>query len=429
MSITRSAPEDFSDMDLMTSPAKRQSGTASFTAVKEEDELVPSLWEKLPPELCEKVLSKLPLSALRKFSRVSKRWKALFRSVEFARKCASVEWSFFYLNLLNLWGTRNMLLPSLKTNSWDEHSLDFLGADERISEHYVPADTGLLCFRIRKLLASDLWINLVVMNPLTRKWRRLIVPQQLERSCDQEMMWGLMGDRESGSYKVVVAFSGQHLPRKAFIYDSISKSWSNSAALTPVLDSHFDDNGWEVRSVVCSMGELLWAIEEWDKDPLSDGLMYNWLFKYNCKHDTWSMVTQESPFLQEQQVHLVYNDVENRPVMVNFDPPDDVNFPGSERFPYEFLELVPNFGKLGVEDIVRLMNEAGDAERPAHLEFEEVAFGGGTWYFVKDLTAYRQGVEVFALNVNPPTVTRLWKIYDEGLLVYGTFAATLKAFV
>ncbi|KAL3691175.1 hypothetical protein R1sor_004826 [Riccia sorocarpa] len=283
-----------------------------------------------------------------------------------------------------------MLLPNLKTNSWDKHSLDFVGAHERIAEDNVPTDGGLLCYRIRKIRGSELWITL----------------------------------RESGSYKVVVAFGDQHLLRKAFIYDSVSKSWSNSAALTPVLDSHVDQNEWEVRSVVCSIGELLWVIEKWD--PLSDNLIKR-LFKYNFKLDAWSMVTQESAFL-EGQVRLVYNDVENRPVMVSFDPPDDVNFSGSERFPCEFLDLVPNLGKFGVEDIELLMNGAGDKERSA-LEPGEIAFGGGTWYIVAELTSYKQGVDVFALSLNPPRVTRLPKIHDRVILTYGTFAATLKAFV
>ncbi|KAL3691882.1 hypothetical protein R1sor_005533 [Riccia sorocarpa] len=246
-------------MDLTTSPAKRQSGTASFTALTEEDELVPSLWQKLN----------------------------------------------FSLTFVK----RNMLLPNLKTNSWDKYSLDFVGADEYIAAHNVPAHGGLLCYRIRKITGSELWITVVVMNPLTRKWRRLIVPHQLQRRCD-EMMWGLMVDRESGSYKVI---------------------------------------GWEVRSVVCSMGELLWVTQGWDKDPLSDGVIYR-LFKYNFKLEAWSMVTH----LEEGQVRLVYNDVENRPVM---------------------------------------------------------------------------GVDVFALSVNPPRVTRLPKIHDREILTYGTFAATLKAFV
>ncbi|KAL3691210.1 hypothetical protein R1sor_004861 [Riccia sorocarpa] len=426
-----SVSKDFSAMAL-TSPTKRQSWNASFTAATVEDELLPSLWQQLPPDLCEKILSKLPLSDLRRFSRVSKRWKALFRSVEFARECESREWTFFYLDVYG--EISYMLLPNVKTNSWDKHSLDFLGADEWILGYHVAADGGLLCYRIRKKSGFDPWITLVVQNPLTRKWRRLIVPHQLERDSGHNMIWGLMMDKENGSYKVVVAFCDQYLPRTAFLYDSVSKSWSISAALTPALVPHFEEDGWEVRSVVCSRDELLWVMEEWDQDPSTDGLTYKWLIKYNFELDTWSTVTQESPFLGEREVYLVHDEVENRPMMVNFQEtrrgmPNSWKIPSRARFPSEFLELVPNLGKFGIEDVERLVNEAGDAEWPASFEPKQVAFGGGTWYIVSDSTYFREGLDVVAVSVNPPTVTRLPKIYDQVIVRLGIFAATLKAFV
>ncbi|KAL3691209.1 hypothetical protein R1sor_004860 [Riccia sorocarpa] len=284
-----------------------------------------------------------------------------------------------------------MLLPNLKTNSWDKHSLDFLGADEWILGYHVAVDGGLVCYEILKKSGVDPWFTLVVQNPLTRKWRRLTVPYQLEGDFDHTMIWGLMMDRENGSYKVVVALFGQYLPRTAFIYDSVSKSWSISAALTPVLDPHFDeDGGWEVRSVVCSRDELLWVIE----DQNTYGLTYKWFIKYNFELETWSSVTHESPLLDEKAVDLVHDDVENR--------------------------------KFGIEDVKCLVNEAGDAEWLDSLNPEQVVFGGGTWYIVSDQTFYRNGLDVFAVSVNPPTVTRLPKIYDQEVGRPGVFAATLR---
>ncbi|KAL3691213.1 hypothetical protein R1sor_004864 [Riccia sorocarpa] len=424
--------EDFSDMDL-TSPAKTQSRIASFTTATVEDELIPSLWQQLPAELLGKVLSKLPLSALRKFSRVSKRWKAWFRSAEFARECESVEWTFFYVDVYE--GISYLLLPNLKTNSWDKHSLDFLQADEYIAGFHVAVDRGLLCYSIHKKRGFDPSITLVVQNPLTRKWRRLIAPCQLEYDLlTHKMVWGLTMDNEYGSYKVVVAFYDQNLPRNAFIYDSVSNSWSISAALTPVLVPHFDKDGWQARSVACSGVELLWVIEEYEADPSTDGLMYKWLIKYNFELDTWSTVTQESPVTGEGEVYLVHHDIENRLMMVNFREtrPEMENYSyisSNVLFPVEFFELVPNLGKVGIEDIERLVNEAGDIGLPANFNPKEVAFGGGTWYIVSDLIEFRQGLDLFAVSVKPPSVTRLPKVYDQVSLCPGAFAATLKAFV
>ncbi|KAL3691225.1 hypothetical protein R1sor_004876 [Riccia sorocarpa] len=370
----------------LTSPAKRKSGRASSTTGTVVVELAPSLWQQLPPDLCEKILSKLPLSALRKFSRVSKRWKALFRSVEFAREY------------------------------------------EGISGYHVVADGGLLCYRIWNKRGLDPWITLVVQNPLTRKWRRLIVPHPLEPDFPtQKMMWGLMLDQENGSYKVVVALCDPYLPRKAFIYDSVSSSWSISAALAPALVSDFDNDEWEVRSVLCSSGELLWLLEEMDEDILSDNVSYKWFIKYNFELDEWSTVTHELPLDVEGKVYLVHHEVKNRPMMVNFDLNYE-NVPSSARFPSEFLELDPNLGKVGIEDIDRLANEAGNTEL-ADIVPKLVAFGGGTWYILPDTIFYKDGLDVFAVSENPPTVTRLPKINDQFIVMCGTFAATLKAFL
>ncbi|KAL3685535.1 hypothetical protein R1sor_003557 [Riccia sorocarpa] len=420
------------NMDL-TYPTKRQSRTVSFTAATQEDELLPSVWQHLPTELLEQVLNKLPLSALRKFSRVSKRWKAWFRSVEFARECESVEWTFFYLDVRG--EISYMLLPNLKTNSWDKHSLDFLQADEGIAEYHVAIDKGLLCYSIRKKRGFDPSITLVVQNPLTRKWRRLIAPYQLQRDLPtHKRVWGLMVDTESGSYKVVVAFYDHSLPRKSFIYDSVSDSWSTSAALTPALVPHFDEDGWRDRSIACSGGELLWVIEEYDGDTSTDGLFYKSCIKYNFELDAWSMATQQSPVLGEGEVYMVHHDVENRLMMVNLQEtrPEMEHYayiPSDVRFPVEFLELVPNSRKVGIEDIEHLVDEAGTIKWPTYFEPKQVAFGGGTWYIVSDFAGYSRGFDIFAVTEKPLAVTRLPKIYDQVILRLGTFAATLKAFV
>ncbi|KAL3685534.1 hypothetical protein R1sor_003556 [Riccia sorocarpa] len=370
------------DMDL-TSPAKTQSRTASFTTATVEDELIPSLWQQLPTDLLVKVLTKLPLSALRKFSRVSKRWKAWFRSVEFARGCESVEWTFFHVYVIER--IFYMLLPNLKTNSWDKHPLHFLQRGEYIPDFRVAVDRGLLCYKIRKKrwgFDIDASITLVAQNPLTRKSRRLIVPYQLEYDLPpHKMVWGLMMDKEYGSYKVVVAFCDQNLPRNAFIYDSVSNSWSSSAALTPVLVPHFEEDRWQQRSVVCSGGELLWVIEEYEGNLSTDGLIYKWLIKYDFELDTWSMVTQESPVLGEGEVYLVHHDLTTKIV--------------------------------GIEDIERLVNEAGDTGLPANFNPKKVAFGGGTWYIVSGWVGPRQGLDLFAISVKPHTVTRLPKVHDR----------------
>ncbi|KAL2620089.1 hypothetical protein R1flu_000294 [Riccia fluitans] len=433
------------------SPAEVRQRTPSFSTPMGEEDLIPSLWQQLPVELLEKVLTKLPISALRNFSRVSKEWKSLIRSVQFARGCNSVEATFYFLDVLGK--SAYMLLPNLKKNIWERHLLDFLHGDEVIST-LVVADQGLLCYRISKKSRSDTSIILVVQNPLTRKFVRLIVPYKLELGLDPEnpeMLRGLVVDKETGGYKVVVALYNELLWSKTFIYDSQSKTWSISAAIFPALVCHFDsargDARGYVQSCVCSHGELFWVLEEWDFAPDSVRI-YRWLIKYNFELDAWMLCTAvqqsfEGLLHQAPSVRIVHHDGENQPFIVNCPEAPTVtqswlDLPSKVRFPAEFLKLAPNLGTFGIEDIERLVKEAGETVWPeAYYETIEVAFAGGTWLVVANFRSRtsrpitdRRSLEVFAVSINPLKVTVLPKVSDDQSIdSVGIFAATLKAFV
>ncbi|KAL3676678.1 hypothetical protein R1sor_026626 [Riccia sorocarpa] len=170
-----------------------------------------SLWENLPSDVMDKILAKLPISALMNFSRVCKRWECYIRTAEFARRCHSVQPVLFYHypGEYNLSSGKiihpYLAIPSTKSSTWEKHTLDF--ASEKI--YLVAADHGLVCFKTVEKRSI-----LFVYNPVTRQFKKLRVPgkfRALPKRPDPRMLVGLIVDQETGNYKLVVGFVENNL--------------------------------------------------------------------------------------------------------------------------------------------------------------------------------------------------------------------------
>ncbi|KAL3692664.1 hypothetical protein R1sor_006315 [Riccia sorocarpa] len=215
---------------------------------KAKEDLIPSVWRHFPPELLEKVLTKLSVSALRPLCRVCKQWKELIESEAFALKCDSVESTLVIIQCAAY--KRYIALSSLATDSWEKHDIEFVFAFGREHASFLGADQGLLLYQV---YGWDCWetpdIILVVQNCLSFKWRRLVVPFKTDimdvRFFETSLLGGLQVDPGTGNFKVVVAFIDYQLPsdegntsiippREAFIYDSSSNSWTVSVTEAPV---------------------------------------------------------------------------------------------------------------------------------------------------------------------------------------------------
>ncbi|KAL2622935.1 hypothetical protein R1flu_003140 [Riccia fluitans] len=100
--------------------------------------------------------------------------------------------------------------------------------------------------------------------------------------------------------------------------------------------------------------------------------------------------------------------------------------PGGTPFPVDFSSFVPNMGKFGIDDIRRIMNEAGETGCPYYDYEPQVVCGGGTWFMERLESGYS---DIFALRAYRPTVSKLPKLYEYWVIRLGIFAATFKALV
>ncbi|KAL3692663.1 hypothetical protein R1sor_006314 [Riccia sorocarpa] len=270
---------------------------------KAKEDLIPSVWQHFPAELLEKVLTKSSVSTLKTFCRVCKQWKVLIESVAFALKCDSVESALFAFQCTQ--DNRYIALPNLATDSWDKHDLEFL-----LKASFLAADQGLLLYKVENQ-TKDAWdqaVVLIVQNPVSFKWRRLIVPFKAVGMdvmyAHTSLLGGLQVDPRTGNFKVVVAFIDCHgrgntsiTPRKPFIYESSSNSWTRSVTESPVLRpllSHPFLAYWLIGASICNAGELYWLVEEHDSSALPT--QFKTLIKYIMELDTWDMVTVEWPW-------------------------------------------------------------------------------------------------------------------------------------
>ncbi|KAL2631210.1 hypothetical protein R1flu_015896 [Riccia fluitans] len=124
--------------------------------------------------------------------------------------------------------------------------------------------------------------------------------------------------------------------------------------------------------------------------------------------------------------YLQLASLENRLYMVNFgDPSKCIPYPA------EFSRLVPNIGKLGAEDVERLLRQAGYTDCPEKFKPVGALAEGGTWFFMLSEPGIIVGGRsrhfvVLKFNRNPPSVTR---VSDRSNKSYCTFMPSFKAFV
>ncbi|KAL3676654.1 hypothetical protein R1sor_026602 [Riccia sorocarpa] len=288
-----------------------------------------TLWQHLLVEVLEKVLTKLPVSALTRFCRVCKRWKSLIESAEFARECRSAEpvifsyypGGFSYSDCKKL--NPYLAIPNTKTYSWEKHVLSFTSGPISL----VAADHGLLCFMLLKGNHNTLF----VYKPLTRQWTKLKVPERskIEKpshyptsrpSDDGKMLVGLSVDPDTGNYKLVVGFIKAELqpgekPRLTLIYDSLSSAWTTSSAC-PDFFSHReedeDEGYWKewIPQVSVRSGEsFYWLVDE-ETEMLGNtftmcGTSSRFLVKYNIREGTWMVDEPDLPyerFVEEEDI-------------------------------------------------------------------------------------------------------------------------------
>ncbi|KAL3685646.1 hypothetical protein R1sor_003668 [Riccia sorocarpa] len=272
-------------------------------------ELDPNYWGKLHPELVEQVLYKLPFSSLVKFRSVCKCWKDLIQSSPLAPKTSPPKSVLLYHHSGGIRGNHGIWMGSLlaffnsKTNTWERRSLPFLG-----TRSLVACDEGLLCFS-----GKNEPEKFIVCNPLTKQWRELTMPGSVLpvvprgaafKNPFNYMLMGMVMNKDTGHYKLVVAGLHEVGPQKTFIYDSSRASWKVSAPLSP-LPPVLDDGEWicSGKSVTCK-GNLYWFIHEIDDNQ---DQVVKAVVRFNMEKEEWKVVqeAEPTPYLCSFQVAAV----------------------------------------------------------------------------------------------------------------------------
>ncbi|KAL3702099.1 hypothetical protein R1sor_020121 [Riccia sorocarpa] len=261
--------------------------------VEDKRVLNSQLWSSLPDDLIERVLIRVPFSALLKCRTVCKRWNELILSRNFIPadqdppKCIPFHFTFYSPpeDPVSNEG-RYFTAYDTRRNSWVDLSLSFLDLDPEMGNWEMAASGGgLLC------LASMACSRFVVCNPVTKKWRLLEIPcQQSDKPLlslppsDNEyhprplehLLVGLVVCQDSGHYKLVVAEIYEFSQHSTFVYDSRTRVWREGAKTPALPNSCFSRKPGISRN-----GALYWIGDD-----------ENWccprLFKYEVENDSWT---------------------------------------------------------------------------------------------------------------------------------------------
>ncbi|KAL2649716.1 hypothetical protein R1flu_017844 [Riccia fluitans] len=260
--------------------------------VEDKRVLNPQLWSSLPDDLVERVLTKVPFSALIKCRTVCRRWNELILSQNFTPadqdppKCIPFHFTFYTPpENRGLHEGRYFTAYDPRRNRWVDISLSFLNLDPEMGNWEMAASGGgLLC------LASISCSRFVVCNPVTKKWRLLEVPchgdkpfMSLPPSDNdyhprplEHLLVGLTVSQDSGHYKLVVAEIDESSNHMTSVYDSKTGAWVEGAK-TPVLPN----SCFSRKPGVSRNGALYWISDD-------DSWCCPRLFKYDVENDSWT---------------------------------------------------------------------------------------------------------------------------------------------
>jgi hypothetical protein len=205
----------------------------------EQAPLAPAIWSALPEEISELVSQRVPFLVLVKFRLVCKQWNSVIMSSQFAQSCQR---PISLKDRIDAGGQRPHGQPLPDHINFEYRKLHMV-----FPFPSVPWTWRASIFDGLSRLAHVLWNkgspNMVVCNPLTRRWRYLQLPKDvgarlvsnLRNRQDRkvgdcrQIVTGLIVDQQTGSYKLTIP--SLEKDRKTFIYDSRSCSWSRGATV------------------------------------------------------------------------------------------------------------------------------------------------------------------------------------------------------
>lgn len=231
------------------------------------------IWSALPEDILERVLARLPLQSLLRLQCVCKKWKIKLRTPSFIRLCeaeAENERRSWFLTFSHTAGTVGLAYDS-RLAKWHILALGFLPFDLDSKSPLAAAD-GLICLGAgwRSLNKGYTPSRLVVCNPVSKFWRDVPLPSEMDPATSLISAAGIVVDRFAGTYKLIMvaevskyeaAGNREQKLLIAFVFDSITQGWTSYQTLINVVDpfttflaSHFRALvGFAIRSVLCSV--------------------------------------------------------------------------------------------------------------------------------------------------------------------------------
>ncbi|CAM6112094.1 unnamed protein product [Calypogeia fissa] len=263
-----------------------------------------SLWGSLTIDMQTMVLSNLPFLSLIKLRCGCKKWNEIILSSNFPNgmhdnlspKCVPLHFDEGFLVIFNS-----------KKNAWEEQTLGFLPVPPE-SIFLEVCSRGLICFRDLKTK------EFIVCNPISRRWKRVPLPPGIThntirgvsarfqrpvptkeggraaidaflRSYGKEVVVGIINDRNSKSYKLIVGGILDGDNRATLLYDSLTNLWKKGGDVPKGV------RFWESGKVVYSHGYFYCITYSIGLPKGHCDLDQPWsVIRYDLGSDTWSQV-------------------------------------------------------------------------------------------------------------------------------------------
>jgi len=229
------------------------------------------IWGSLPDDVLDRVIARMPLPTLIRMQMVCKKWRIKLRTASFIRlyefECERprTEW---FLTFGNQKTGTVCFAYDVHLSKWLTLPLGFLPFELTNRSPLAAAD-GLICLGAgwnRGVMPS----KLVICNPVSRFWRDVALPPQLDPAISLLSVAGLVVNRVAATYKLIVVgevrraetLTGNETKLLiAYIFDSVSQLWKAYETELDPLDSFASFLasrfgilvGHSIRAVLCSV--------------------------------------------------------------------------------------------------------------------------------------------------------------------------------
>lgn len=295
--------------EIVPSETEDTEKSAPENQCREEIPMEPSVWKRLPEEILELIMARLPLKSILRLRTVCHKWNKLPLSKKFAR----LHSIFQHFNPGFVMCATKSFMRSKDMEKSGSNLGHRIGITKWLrlpfkieSKLSIPSDFIRLEASAGNLLCFSQWrrgpVNYYVCNPVTRCCKSL--PERVEKGTTQ--LAGMTVDVDSGHYKVLIAVSAggqtandQPLQKLfADVYDSRTDQWKRAAKMSPLAKLVPGS-----LAVFCR-GEFFWLVSS----QSGIGLLI-----FNMEREDWRVIylptiIQENFYVREEETLWRYGD-------------------------------------------------------------------------------------------------------------------------